>query len=166
MIDYFAYGSNMWQLRLEARVGPVHLRGVALLEGCDLRWHKRSADGSGKCDIQPLPDGRVWGVVYAIPDEQMPQLDKAESVGNGYTRETNVIVRLDGVLTAMQAYRAQPSHIDPSLRPYDWYHALVLAGARQHMLPIEYIAAIERIATVPDPVAERGARERGAMHSR
>ncbi len=83
MVDYFADGSNMWQPRLEARMGPVQLRGVAFLVGCDLRWHTRSADGSGKCDIQALPHGRVWGVVYAVPDEQMPQLDKAESVGTG-----------------------------------------------------------------------------------
>ncbi len=77
-----------------------------------------------------------------------------------------MLVRLDGALTEVQAYRAQRSHIDPLLRPYDWYHAFVLAGAQQHGRPMEYIAAIEQVAAVPDADSERAARERAAMHSR
>jgi len=40
--------------------------------------------------------------------------------------------------------------LDDSLRPYDWYKALVLAGAREHKLPEEYIQQIENVHVVQD----------------
>ena len=33
-----------------------------------------------------------------------------------------------------------------SLKPYDWYHSLVIAGAKQHGLPKEWIAGLQRTA--------------------
>ena len=35
---------------------------------------------------------------------------------------------------------------DPSLTPYDWYKAFVLAGAREHGLPQDYVAALDAVA--------------------
>ena len=39
---------------------------------------------------------------------------------------------------------------DPSLRPYHWYKALVIAGAREHGLPVGYRSRLELVVTVSD----------------
>ena len=46
----FAYGSNMPSARLRGRCPSARAIGIAELRGHELRWHKRSKDGSGKCD--------------------------------------------------------------------------------------------------------------------
>lgn len=48
----FAYGSNMLVARLTERVPSARPIGIGQLKGHVLRWHKRSKDGSGKCDIE------------------------------------------------------------------------------------------------------------------
>jgi gamma-glutamylcyclotransferase len=47
---YFAYGSNMSLSRLRERVPSAEAVGCFSLNGHDLRFHKLSKDGSGKCD--------------------------------------------------------------------------------------------------------------------
>jgi hypothetical protein len=47
--------------------------------------------------------------------------------------------------------------IDHSLRPYSWYRALVVAGAREHRIPEDYIALLETVATQEDPDRTRHA---------
>ena len=49
-VVYFAYGSNMSTARLRGRVPSCKPLGVATLPGHALRFHKRSADKSGKCN--------------------------------------------------------------------------------------------------------------------
>jgi hypothetical protein len=39
---------------------------------------------------------------------------------------------------------------DASLRPYHWYKALVIAGAREHGLPVSYRSRLELVVTVSD----------------
>src|SRR5438128_1900656 len=60
---YFAYGSNMLTQRLKARVPSASPKTVAVLFDHGLRFHKRSQDGSGKCDIVKCPGEVVHGVV-------------------------------------------------------------------------------------------------------
>ena len=53
-----------------------------------------------------------------------------------------------------RTYQARPDKIDTTLRPFDWYKEHVLRGAREHGLPVAYVAGIERIGTVGPPPAE------------
>jgi len=55
----------------------------------------------------------------------------------------------------LSIYVAQSTHIDSSLVPYHWYKNLVLAGARYHGFPAEYIAAIEATPSKVDTDAKR-----------
>ena len=41
------------------------------------------------------------------------------------------------------------------LVPYDWYHAIILAGAIQHKFPKEYISTLQRVASKLDPNPDR-----------
>lgn len=152
---YFAYGSNMLTQRLQKRVSSAEPKSTAALYGYQLKWHKRSMDGSGKCDIVASRDSMVHGIVFEMDSTQLPLLDGAEGLGNGYHHLEVTVTLPDGNILESLAYAADPSHIDPALKPYDWYHSLVLAGAIQHALPPGYVAMIHGIETVKDPVEKR-----------
>ena len=51
-VQILSYGSNMLLRRMLERAPSVKVIGIARLEGFALNWHKRSGDGSGKCDVQ------------------------------------------------------------------------------------------------------------------
>lgn len=150
----FAYGSNMPTGRLRHRCPSAVPLGVAELPGYELRWHKRSRDGSGKCDIvkTDLADARVYGVLYQIASTEKERLDRAEGLGAGYA-EIEVQVRFNRTNVSAKAYQATAT--DPNLRPYSWYKAFVLAGAGEHGLPAEYCAQLAAVEAIDDPDRKR-----------
>lgn len=151
---YFAYGSNMFTpwLRQPARCPSARALGIAELRGRELRWHKASKDKSGKCDIPVVPSASVLGVLYAIANNEKTPLDRAEGKGFGY-EEVEVEV-LSGP-NPVRAITYQATDIDPIRRPYTWYRAFVIAGAREHELPASYIAELEAVPADVDPDRER-----------
>lgn len=145
----FAYGSNMLSARLKARCPSARPRGVAQLPSHELRWHKRSLDGSGKCDVVPASsDLTVFGVVYEVDANEKPALDQAEGLGHGYDLKDATVI-LNGDAVAASIYFATKA--DPALKPYTWYKALVVAGAKEHGLPTSYIARLEGVEASEDP---------------
>ena len=154
---YFAYGSNLLSARLRARTPSARPLGMALLEGHALKWHMASLDGSGKCDVVPSDDQacHVQGVVYEVALHEKPQLDAAESLGSGYA-ERQVSVRMGA--ETVQAWLYCALRTDPLAQPYDWYHGLVLAGAREHGLGADYIRHLETVQAKQDADAARAAR--------
>jgi hypothetical protein len=156
-LNYFAYGSNLHPARLEARIGRCQFQGIALLEQADLRFHKVGVDASGKCDItiDDTSAGGVWGAVYQITTEQKTELDRFESLGQGYEiREVDVLTYEQGLMRVF-TYQAMTAFVDPALQPFDWYHELVLRGARFHGFPAEYLARLQLIERLTDSDAER-----------
>ena len=150
-VRYFAYGSNMLTARLRERVPSATAIGIGQLEGHVLRWDKRSwRDGSGKCDAEYTGQRSdvVWGVVFEFDPKDRPALDQAEGLGNGYI-EKMVNVLMEGEPITAVTYLATDK--DASLRPYHWYKALVIAGAREHGLPPSYRSHLELVVTVSDP---------------
>lgn len=145
----FAYGSNMPIARLRERCPSARAIGIAELPGHELRWHKRSIDGSGKCDIVAVdaPNASVFGVLYEISVREKAALDTAEGLGAGYEEIEIKVISGDSPVTA-KAYRA--TNTDPALRPYTWYRALVIAGAIEHGLPAPYIAGLESVPADED----------------
>ncbi|MBK8375721.1 MAG: gamma-glutamylcyclotransferase [Sphingomonadales bacterium] len=154
----FAYGSNMPSARLRGRCPSARAIGIAELRGHELRWHKRSKDGSGKCDIVAVdtPNALVFGVLYEIAADEKADLDKAEGLGAGY-EEIEIEVLCGGKVIKSKAYQA--TNIEAALRPYTWYRAFVIAGAREHGLPASYIAGLESV-----PADEDGNRTRHDEH--
>ncbi|HZF30560.1 MAG TPA: gamma-glutamylcyclotransferase family protein [Gammaproteobacteria bacterium] len=149
-VKYFAYGSNMSTQRLRERTPSAIARGAGYLVGYDLRFHKRSTDGSGKADA--LYTGRaedvVWGVVFELAEAELAALDTAE---RGYRRVAIDVLAPRGCLlpgstvTKAITYLAEARRIDATLRPFDWYKTHVVDGAREHGLPAEYLAKIEAV---------------------
>lgn len=142
-LRYFAYGSNMLRERLVARVSTAHAVAVGVVHGYRLDFAKVSVDGSGKGDMVATPGGEVWGVLYEFDASQKADLDKHE--GGHYQAREVVVSTPSGDETAW-ACIAEPHLRDPSKVPYDWYLALIIAGARQGGLPEAYIQAVEATA--------------------
>ena len=134
--------------RLRERCPSARSLGVAQLPGYQLRWHKRSTDRSGKCDVVPVRvDHAVIGVVYESDANEKAALDQAEGLGHGYD-EKDATVILTGDAVTVSIYFA--TKVDPALKPYTWYKALVVAGAKEHGLPSPYIANLQAVEASED----------------
>ena len=153
-LNYAAYGSNLHPIRLSSRVPSAKLLGKGLLEGKALRFHKRSKDGSAKCNIVDDDTQQVYVAVYEIDESEKSLLDNAEGVGYGYRTE---IVEVDDFGKCF-TYIAADSHIDNSLNPYTWYKELVLVGCEYLKLPVNYIEFIQNINAEVDLDEKRHAK--------
>jgi hypothetical protein len=157
-ILYFAYGSNMDTARLRYRVPSRRFRCIARLEKYQLKFHKRSGDGSGKCNAfySGSPTDTVFGVVFEIPLEEKAALDRAEGLGQGYNEQSLIVLSSDEEELSVQTYIADPSAIDENLSPYSWYKDFVVRGAVEHRLPSEYTESrIRSVPAIVDPNKER-----------
>jgi gamma-glutamylcyclotransferase len=159
----FAYGSNMLKVRMQERAPSARATTIAQLTGYKLCWNKRSKDGSGKCSVTETghPRDVVWGVAYEMSAEDKANLDRVEDLGRGYGERSISVNTQDGRLRAMVYYATS---IGLGLRPYDWYRDLVLAGAREHGLPEEYVRALEAVHSINDTDSERAALNRRLLN--
>ena len=164
-MQYFAYGSNLLTRRLRdpARAPSAVALGVASARGFVMRFHKIGTDGSGKCTLIPTGgDGDVvHGVLYEFADSDLAGLDREEGVHlGGYARHSLRLRLIGGDTTEAMTYIAGGRYVDAACLPFDWYRDLVVAGAREHRLPLAYIRELEQTRAVPDPDAPRTARAR------
>ena len=153
-IAYFAYGSNMLTARLRERVPSATRRHIGHLKVHTVAFHKHSLDGSGKATLTHSCAQVAHGCVFTISRDEKNSLDSAESLGKGY-HEKAVLVQVGSELFEAFTYVAAPSHLDPTLQPYDWYLALVEAGAREHQLPEWVIEAYSSAERITDPDIDR-----------
>lgn len=160
---YFAYGSNMLRERLADRCPSARPVGIAGAAGHTICFHKRSKDGSGKAMIEATGNAEdiVPGVVFAIAEAERPALDAAEGLGFGYRRVDDFIVTLAGTGEQVKTtvYLAVDTHIVRTLRPFEWYRALAIAGAHQHGLHADWIARLEGVEFEFDPEPGRRTRQ-------
>jgi hypothetical protein len=150
----FAYGSNMLWRRIAERVPSARPVERAVLHGYALHWHKVGRDGSAKCDIvrSQLPGAAVHGVVYELSAAHKHLLDEAEGLGRGYDEQE---VRVERPSAVVSAWTYVATSKDPSLLPFSWYKALVIAGAREHGLPVGYVQGLLSVPATEDPDAAR-----------
>ncbi len=153
----FCYGSNMLVRRLRHRTPSATPRGVATLTGYRLAFHKRGADGSGKADVRATGSvgDRVHGVVFEIEVAELADLDGFE---RGYARRSVRVAMSEGGAAWAFCYEALETHVDPGLRPFGWYHEMVMRGAREHGLPRAYVRSLSEHPTVVDPDRDRSSR--------
>lgn len=156
---YFSYGSNMSIKRLIDRVPSAKFVTVAVLHGHDLRFHKISKDGSGKCDAHETnnPEHSVIGVVFEIEESEKQSLDRKEGLGYGYQQKQVTLTSVSGESISAITYYA--TKIGSDLKPYNWYKHHVITGAKENELPVEYIDKINSIESITDPKPERHASE-------
>jgi len=132
---YFSYGSNMLTSRLTARCSSAKVVGTAIARGHVLEFSKKSIDGSGKATLTKKGNMiNTPGVLFEIDRTELDALDGFEGAGKGYDRldEFHVEIAKNGETVKATTYLAATTH--PNLAPFDWYLALVIAGALEHRL--------------------------------
>ena len=158
-VIHFAYGSNMSVRRLQDRVSSARLLGMGWLPDHRLAFHKRSKDGSGKCDVVPSDTCTVYGVLFQIDSTQETTLDHCEGLNSGYRKkEVRVRVSEERCMLAY-LYYADNASVDPALKPYSWYLKHVSTGAEEASLPETYIERIRTTESIEDQDEDRKRRE-------
>ncbi len=155
-ILYFAYGSNMLSARLRARCPSARLLGPAWAEGHCVRFEKRGMDGSGKAALIAADPDKAAGVLYAMESADLAALDRFEGAGHGYDRVEDVTIRHGNRPARAMTYLACDPQ--PGLVPFDWYLALILAGARQHGFAASYLNRLGGHPWQADPDPDRPGR--------
>jgi hypothetical protein len=134
--------------RITVRAKDAKKVGIGYVCGRKLTFHKigtrKNGSRTGKCNIcsDDDPKAIVYGVLYEIPNDQFSELNSYEK---GYSITKLIVHSAAAGEIAAVAHDADST--DLTLIPYDWYHSLVLAGARQHNLPTFYIQ--DYIAHIP-----------------
>lgn len=149
---YFAYGSNMLTEWLRDRCPSAKPIGIAVAANHKLVFGKRSVDKSGKATLVPADGINTPGIMYEIAEGERQLLDAAEGFKNDkpddparYGRNDDFHIQLangDGSI-AVTTYLANQS--ESGLKPYDWYLALLIAGARQHAFDQEYVDTLMKV---------------------
>jgi len=163
-MKYFAYGSNMSIARLKARVPSAMPLGCYSIKERDLRFHKSSKDGSGKCDAFFTGNGEdvIFGALFEMNPSEKAILDRAEGLGFGYDEKEITVISEEGIRFKAITYFA--TDIKPNLKPYSWYLNHVFIGATETSLPNDYIQTKITVESIEDNDKERDAEQR-AIHS-
>lgn len=154
---YFAYGSNMLSSRLIARCPSARLIGTASVANHTLEFSKKSNDGSGKATLISRSNAiHTPGVLFEIDAEERKALDKFEGAGKGYDRIDEFSVTTCEETVSATTYLA--SETQSGLLPFDWYLAVVIAGALEHELGGDHLDLLRGIAHTVDEDATRKTR--------
>lgn len=137
---YFAYGSNLHQrIFIERRqMHPLDARW-GWVDGYRLCFNIPVGPGErGVANIEPEIGARICGAVYRLGVEECERLDGTEGVHGGLYRRVDVPV-LTSTGETITAFAYQSSRTTDGRKPSARYMGLILEGARQHGLPVEYV---------------------------
>lgn len=155
---YFAYGSNMLPARLTARCPSAHVVGSATTQGFDLEFSKPSKDGSGKATLVSSVGLVTPGAVFEINRNELDALDRAEGAGYGYDRVEELTVELNQGGESITATTYIADLTDQLIKPFDWYLALVIAGAHHHAFDDPIIDKLRLVQHIIDDNHNRKSR--------
>jgi hypothetical protein len=148
---YFGYGSNLNRTIFvdRRRMRPMDVR-PGRLDGYGLRFNLPVGRGErAVANVEPELGGYIWGVAYRLRPEECDRLDRTEGVPAGFYRriEVEIVTEGDERLTAF-TYRS--TRITEGRKPSARYLGLILDGAREHGLPADWIAWLERFELAVD----------------
>ncbi len=128
---YFAYGSNLWRQQMMARC-PDHLEiGQGVLNGW--RWIITTR---GYASIVPSEPDHVLGVVYALSDTDIENLDVYEGVAKGSYCKEMIAVMVDGKELSCLVYI---DLVTEEGKPKEEYIGRINHGLRDARFPDEYV---------------------------
>ena len=153
---YFAYGSNMLTRRLVDRCPSARRIGIASASGHTLEFSKKSIDTSGKATLVPTKeDHSTPGVIFEIKQDEKQLLDSAEGKGYKCIDDFSVVLS-DGGTEQVKTYIASEFH--SGLSPFDWYLAVIIAGAKEHKFHEDQINRLLAISYEEDTSTGRNSR--------
>lgn len=128
---YFAYGSNMDERQMRARVPGTELLGVGHLLDHEFLFSGYSDTWRGSvANVRRKKGSKVFGVLYALPPFGLAKLDRFEGYPRSYQRKTgNIVLRGGGDARAVLYYKRDPQPLAP---PSKAYVNQILKAIRKH----------------------------------
>ena len=145
---YFAYGSNMNEARVLARIGATKRVLPGRLEGYSLRFNKASrVPGIAHANVVEAVGERVEGALFELlKPEQIHAMDPFEGYPHEYDRHRLAVLTPEGRIDAW-VYIAGPERLAEALKPAREYLAHLLAGeafvSRDYHRALEAVEAVE-----------------------
>jgi len=141
---YFAYGSctNVESFRETMRTAgsedKFRICGVGILDGYRLAFTRYSIKWrGGVLDIIESPGDYVLGVVYDVPEQAVPALDKREGAPEYYKRIEGIKVELGFENIEVFTYTVVDKDMN-EIRPTEEYFDVIYKGM-EHRFPLEYV---------------------------
>lgn len=132
---YFAYGSNLKSSHLLSRIKYIHGAYKGYLKGYKFLYNKKSYDGTAKANISRCDNNsRVYGVCYKIDESDFRSLHENDE--KGYN---SLPVWTESETTSPIIAKTFISESITTAPPSSDYVQIVVAGARKHSLPEDYI---------------------------
>lgn len=156
---YFAYGSNMQSATLRGRRGIEYRRALpGRVSGWRLVLDKPPLFpvGGAYANIVADPTAEVLGVLYEIAAADLEHIDLSEAVPLGNYRRISVVAQALQAGDTVDAHTLTSELRDPALQPTTRYMSLLIEGAREHGLPVDYV---DYLRTVPSCVETPEAEE-------
>lgn len=141
MVRYFAYGNNMLTQVLTESIPSARPMGFGRLADHRLAFTHES----GAVNIAACSGLWVYGALYSIDKDKIPQLDQKEGVPIEYERVTHIIRTVEGPVDAMTyvAVRTEAEEVSPDPA----YLEQIINGAQEHKLPKAYRDFLEYLKT-------------------
>lgn len=145
---YFAYGCNMDADLLRRILGVDLAAGwAARLPGWRVAFDLRDADGSAVANLIPGEGCTTFGVVYRLPRDCLPALDRFEDHPTRYRHETVWVEPLRSrARQAALVYVGEEKWQGEEARPAPQYLEHIVSGAVEHLLPPPYVAWLKERA--------------------
>lgn len=133
---YFGYASNMDELQMADRCP-----GATIVDGAVLADHRFVIAAEGYANVLPAPGEVVFGLLWQITPADEAALDHYEGVRPGlYRKEQAEVTTTGGKSVRALIYLASDTALG---RPRPGYLEQVVAAARRHHLPGDYITRLE-----------------------
>ena len=155
---YFAYGSNMARsIFLETRRMQPLATHSAWLDDHRLCFNIPAGPGErAVANLMQEAGARTYGVIYQLHAADFERLDGTEGVSFGLYQRVPVTV-LTVQHGPVDAWTYQSSVMTDGRKPSQRYIQLLLDGARENDLPLEYVEYLQSLELAVD---ERLARDR------
>jgi hypothetical protein len=153
---YFAYGSNMQSATLRGRRGVAYTRAVAArVPGWRLVLDKPPlfAIGHGFANIIPDAAAEVLGVLFELSEADLDHVEFSEGVRIGNYDAVDLEAFPLATGEPVRARSLSSARRDETLRPSLRYMALLIEGAIEHGLPLEYVEALRAIPAIAESAA-------------
>lgn len=134
---YFAYGADISREDFVYRLPGADWLGLAILEG-----HRLVIDARGVASVRVEKGATVWGVLWFVPADELPSLDKFNGAsGGGGERTTKRIVSPAGPrIEAMMYVSLLNGSAGVSA---EGYLAGIIKGAVENRFPAEYLQELK-----------------------
>lgn len=145
---YFAYGSNLNLAQMHQKCSNPIVLAIACLPGHRLGFHGYSSVWDGAVEtVIPDKHSEVWGVLYQLTAYDWEQLDNHEDVrdnGTGtYFHYPVEVTNEQQELVEATIYKK--ALVGPAELPSTEYLTMILQGASEQGLPVDYLAPLQKV---------------------